>query len=76
VRLFARQFPNLEHAARDHHKYHNGAVALGENPPLGVRVRIIRPSSDTGLGRTTRDPKLLARALERGRSDAEVMLGD
>ena len=70
VKLFGRLFPNLEHAARDHHRYHNDAVALGEHPPAGVRVTIIRPSVDTGLGRTTRDVKALQRAIAAGRADA------
>lgn len=69
IRLVARRFPALEEAARRHHAYHNIAVALAENPPEGVRVRIIRPSGETGVSRMTRDVKAVRRAIEMGRSD-------
>lgn len=74
IRMFARLFPNLEYAARDHHKYHNQAVRLAENPPDGVRVRIVRPVTDTGLSRTTRDEKALRRGIDLGRRDGEAAL--
>lgn len=70
TRLFARQFPNLVEHARQHHAYHNDAVRLCDNPPPGVRITVIRPAVDTGLTRTTRDRKLLERAIEQGRRDA------
>jgi len=74
VKLFGRKFPQLVEHARQHHAYHNDAVRLAEPPPKGVRVRIVRPSRDTGLSRTTRDIKVLRAAIEMGRRDAERVL--
>lgn len=69
ARLIARKFPALEEAARTHHDLHNRAVRLALAPPEGVRVRVIRPSSDTGVSRATRDVGAIRRAIERGRRD-------
>ena len=69
VALIARQFPALEGAARLHHELHNRAVRLALAPPEGVRVRVIRPATDTGVSRATRDLALIRRAIERGRAD-------
>lgn len=74
VRMFGRRFPNLVEHARQHHAYHNEAVRLCDAPPEGVRVRVVRPARDTGLTRTTRDIRVLERAIAQGRRDAEAML--
>ena len=69
IRLIARKFPALEQAAREHHSIHNRAVRLALSPPEGVRVRVIRPTSDTGVSRATRDLRRIRAAIERGRRD-------
>lgn len=69
VRLVARKFPKLAQHARLHHEYHNRAVRLALAPPPGVRVRVIRPARDTGVGRATRDLRRLRAAIETGRRD-------
>ena len=69
VRLLARKFPALEEPMRMHHEYHNRAVRLALAPPEGVRVRVIRPTGDTGVGRATRDMRAIHHAIERGRND-------
>ena len=69
VAMLARKFPALEEAARLHHEHHNRAVRLALSPPSGVRVRVVRPSRDTGVTRATRDLVVLRRAIERGRAD-------
>lgn len=69
VRLIARKLPAIEAVARDHHGIHNRAVRLALAPPPGVRVHVIRPSSDTGVSRATRDLGRIRRAIERGRMD-------
>lgn len=69
VGLVARRFPALAAAVRDHHGIHNRTVRLALSPPEGVRVRVIRPDSDTGVSRATRDLKRIGRAIQRGRRD-------
>ena len=69
IAMIARKFPALEEPARMHHEYHNRAVRLALSPPEGVRVRVIRPTSDTGVSRATRDLRRIRAAIERGRAD-------
>lgn len=69
VEIFARKFPKLRDAARMHHELHNRAVRLALSPPEGVRVRVIRPTSDTGVSRATRDISRIHAAIEQGRRD-------
>lgn len=69
IALIARKLPALEEAARMHHEYHNRAVRLCLSPPDGIRVHVIRPATDTGVSRATRDLVLVRRAIERGRAD-------
>lgn len=73
VRMLARRFPKLAHPIRHHHTLHNDAVRLAHAPPDGVRVRVVRPATDTGVTRTTRDLKLVRAAIERGREDGARM---
>jgi predicted patatin/cPLA2 family phospholipase len=75
TRLVARSFPRLADAMARHHELHNEAVRLAERPPRGVRVRIVRPASDLGIGRFTRDVRRVRAAISRGREDARRALG-
>lgn len=76
VRLLARLLPAMETHARMHHEYHNRAMALAMSPPPGVRVRVVRPASDTGITRLSRDVKQLRRVIERGQRDAQALCGE
>lgn len=67
VRLVARRFPALAEPTRRHHELHNDAIRLAESPPEGVRVRIVRPTGETGVTRFTRDWPTLQKAIEAGR---------
>jgi len=69
VRIVARKFPALAEATRLHHEIHNRASRLAHAPPQGVRVHVIRPATDTGVSRATRDVARIRRAIERGRAD-------
>lgn len=76
VALVARQFPSLRDATERHHEIHDAAMRLAESPPAGVRVRLVRPSRDLGVGRFTRDVAKLRAAIEEGRRDgARVAAG-
>ena len=75
-RLLARRFPKLADAIRRHHALHNEAVKLATSPPPGVRVRLVRPSSDTGVTRTTRELKRIHAAITRGRRDGLRAAGE
>lgn len=76
VRLLSRRFPKLKDAIRDHHALHNEAVRLAHDPPAGVRVRVVRPATDTGVTRTTRDLKAVRAAIARGRADGARMAAE
>lgn len=80
VRLVSLQFPRLAEHVAAHHLYHNDALALAERPPEGARVRLVRPGSDLGVSRLTRDAALLRRVAQRGREDgarvAKELLGE
>lgn len=69
VALMAREFPALRDAARTRHARYNEALRLAEDPPPGVRVRLVRPSADLGVSRLTRDLRLLRKAIDVGRRD-------
>lgn len=69
VALVTQKFPALQEAARQHHRYHNDALRLAENPPDGVRIRLVRPAKDLGISRLTRDIKLLRKGIDIGRAD-------
>ncbi|MHB8605629.1 MAG: patatin-like phospholipase family protein [Thermoplasmatota archaeon] len=71
ARMVGRRYPALEGPTRRHHILHNEAVALAERPAPGVRVTIVRPSHDVGVGRLTRDLGRIGRALQWGRRDGE-----
>jgi len=70
VRLVSRRFPELEEHLRAHHRYHDEGMALATRPPAGVRVRLVRPSRDTGVSRFTRDGVKLRRAAKLGHDEA------
>lgn len=77
VAMVGRRFPVLIDAARRHHALHNEALALaealseGRAPPRhrDVRLRLVRPARDLGLGRFTRDLEKIRGAVRRGRED-------
>jgi len=71
IRLVASKLPRIEQAARQHHEFHNRAVRLALAPPEGVRVHVIRPAADTGVGRMTRDARTLRNVIHVGRRDGE-----
>lgn len=73
VRLVARRFPALREHVANHHALHQDAIRLAENPPAGVRVRIVRPARDTGVTRLTRDIPKLRAAIEQGRVDGRAL---
>jgi predicted patatin/cPLA2 family phospholipase len=70
--VLARRYPALADAARRRHLVHRASIARAERPPSGVRVSIVRPRVDTGLGRFTREPGPLERAIARGRQDGRA----
>jgi predicted patatin/cPLA2 family phospholipase len=74
--MLGRRFPQLAQAFKEHHELHNRAAALATNPPEGVRVRVVRPETDTGVSRTTRDVGLIRGAIERGRRDGARMAAE
>lgn len=76
VALVTQRFPALQEAARQHHAYHNAALRLAENPPAGVRVRLVRPAKDLGVSRFTRDIKLLRKVMDVGRADGARLAGE
>ncbi|MGQ0536336.1 MAG: patatin-like phospholipase family protein [Methanobacteriota archaeon] len=67
--LIARRYPALRDAVFAHHALHNDAIRLADDPPSGVRIRILRPSTDTRVGRLTRDMRRITAAIEQGRLD-------
>lgn len=73
TRLTARYYPHIEAAVRHRHEVYNAAVALAEAPPAGVRVRVVRPATDTGVRRFTRDLELIDRCIARGRVDGRAV---
>lgn len=76
VRLVARRFPALAEPTRRHHALHNEAIALAEAPPEGVRVRIVRPTIETGVTRFTRDWPTLLKAIDAGREAGRRTLAE
>lgn len=71
VEILARKFPTLREAIRKHHEYHNQAVRVALSPPEGVSVHVIRPATDTGVSRATRDLRRIHAAIARGRVDGK-----
>lgn len=74
IALVRRRYPAIADAIADHHGHHNRAIALAENPPAGVTVRIVRPSAPTGVGRLTRDVDRLRHAIHQGEADGRAFL--
>lgn len=72
--IAARRYPMLRDGILRHYEIKGEALAYAEDPPEGVTVRIVRPSEPTGLGRLTRDPRLVSRAIEQGRADGRAFL--
>lgn len=84
VAMIARRFPALQEATRRHHALHNEAIALaealseGRAPPRHrhVRARLVRPAKDLGLGRFTRDLKVVRGAIAQGQKDGQRALAE
>lgn len=78
VAMVARRFPVLLDAARRHHALHNDALRLAESLARGdrpgVRLRLVRPARDLGVGRFTRDLVPIRRAIEQGRRDGAAAM--
>jgi predicted patatin/cPLA2 family phospholipase len=70
--IAARRFPKLRQGILHHYQIKSEAFDYCEAPPQGVTVRLVRPSAPPGLGRLTRDPKLIRRAIEAGRADGKA----
>lgn len=77
VAMVMQRFPALADAARRHHALHNEAIALaealaeGRAPPRhrDVRLRLVRPAKDLGVGRFTRDVGRIRAAVAQGKTD-------
>ncbi|HUR24411.1 MAG TPA: patatin family protein [Candidatus Thermoplasmatota archaeon] len=72
--MAARRYPKLRDGILRHHAIKGEALDYAESPPVGVKVRIIRPTKPTGLSRLSRDLKLIRAAIEQGRSDGHAFL--
>jgi predicted patatin/cPLA2 family phospholipase len=72
--LFERKYPRLGLAIAHHSLLYDQVEALAANPPVGVKITLIRPLKDHGVHRLTRDTKLIERAIDQGRKDAFAAL--
>lgn len=72
--MAARRYPKLRDGILRHHAIKGEALDYAESPPEGVTVRIVRPSTPTGLSRLSRDLKLIRAGIEQGRSDGQAFL--
>jgi predicted patatin/cPLA2 family phospholipase len=70
--IAARRYPNLRNGILHHYRIKSEAFDYCESPPEGVTVRMVRPREPPGLGRLTRDPRLIQRAIETGRADGKA----
>jgi predicted patatin/cPLA2 family phospholipase len=70
--IAARRYPKLRQGILHHYQIKSEAFDYCESPPDGVTVRTVRPREPLGLGRLTRDPRLIRRAIEAGRSDGKA----
>lgn len=68
--VLGRYHPELARLSLVHHRLVMDSVRLAENPPDGVRVRILRPERPTGVSRFTKDIKQLRRVIAQAREDA------
>ena len=72
--MAARRYPKLRDGILHHYRIKSEALDYAESPPEGVTVHIVRPSQPTGLGRLSRDLKLIKAAIAMGRSDGAALL--
>jgi predicted patatin/cPLA2 family phospholipase len=72
--IAARRYPALRDGILRHNAIKAEALAWAEDPPEGVRVRIVRPATSTGLTRLTRDLDAIRRAIEQGRRDGQACI--
>ena len=68
--LFFRQHSALRATLKDQNRIYNDAVSLIHNPPAGVSIIEVCPSSLFRPGRFTRKPDVLLEGYELGRSAA------
>lgn len=74
ARITARRYPALRMGILKHAELKQAAISYAEDPPRGVRVRIIRPHRPTGLHRLSRDLEAIHEGLRLGREDATRFL--
>ena len=70
--IAARRYPKLRESILHHYRIKSEAFDYCESPPEGVTIRVVRPSGPLGLGRLTRDMKLIRRAIETGHADGKA----
>jgi predicted patatin/cPLA2 family phospholipase len=74
ARFTARKYPALRQGILHHQELKQAAIHYAEDPPKGVRVRIIRPDHPTGLHRLSRDLSVIHEGLRWGRADGRRFL--
>jgi predicted patatin/cPLA2 family phospholipase len=74
ARFTARKFPVLRHGILHHQELKHAAIHYAEDPPKGIKVRLIRPDHATGLHRLSRDLDAIHEGLRRGRADGRTFL--
>jgi len=67
LEMASRRYPALRDGIVQHHAIKAHAIAFALDPPDGVRVDVIRPPSDTGVSRMSRDMDRIRRAVSWGR---------
>jgi predicted patatin/cPLA2 family phospholipase len=74
ARFTARKYPALRQGILHHQELKQAAIHYAEDPPKGVKIRIIRPDHPTGLHRLSRDLSVIHEGLRRGREDGRKFL--
>lgn len=69
-----RRHPRLQEAIRTRAGHYNRSVGLIRQPPPGLSFTEIFPPDDFRVSRLTRDPALLQRGYDQGRSAAEAAI--
>ncbi len=71
---FQRTYPTLGEVANRHDELCNEASDLAHLPPEGLRIEVIRPDAETGVGRLTRDVERLHDVVHLGHQHAHAVL--
>ncbi|HUR61264.1 MAG TPA: patatin family protein [Candidatus Thermoplasmatota archaeon] len=74
ARYTARKYPALRQGILHHQELKQAAIHYAEDPPKGVKIRIVRPDHPTGLHRLSRDLNVIHEGLRRGREDGRKFL--